>query len=64
MKEKKIDIFLIQETKLLEPPLELPPVIPGFTVISKPRPQPRGTKNVRGGGVMIGMKKTPSHLVR
>ena len=54
LKEKKVDIFLVQETKMTTK--DKLPVFPGYTVISKPRKQPRGKENNRGGGLMTGIK--------
>ena len=56
IQKNKIDIFLVQETKMTAQ--DKVPVIPGYTILSKPRNQPRGKEKVRGGGVMTGIRNT------
>ena len=56
IQKNKIDIFLVQETKMTAQ--DKVPVLPGYTILSKPRSQPRGKENVRGGGVMMGIRNT------
>ena len=56
IKKRKVDIFLIQETKMTQ--ADKIPSIPGYTILSKPRNQPRGKEKARGGGLMIGIENT------
>jgi exonuclease III len=49
-----IDIFLIQETKMLE--TDKIPDFPGYTILSKPRKQFPGNHMNRGGGLLIGIR--------
>ena len=52
----KIDVFLIQESKMNNK--DKIPTIPGYTILSKPRKQPRGKESNRGGGLLTGIKNT------
>ena len=54
--KNKIDIFLIQESKMNSN--DKIPTIPGYTILSKPRKQPRGKESTRGGGLLTGFKNT------
>ena len=54
--ENKIDIYLLQETKLT--PKDSTPSIPGYTVVRKDREQLVGQEKARGGGVLIGIRDT------
>ena len=56
IKTHKVDIFLIQETKMTTK--DKVPTIPGFTIISKPRKQTKGNENNRGGGLILGIKNS------
>ena len=51
-----IDIFLIQETKLITK--DKTPSIKGYTITRKDRKQRKGSDNNRGGGLMIGIRNT------
>ena len=55
LKEENIDIFLIQETKLVMS--DKLPSIPGYTVKRQDRTQLRGKEKNRGGGFIFGFKK-------
>ena len=54
VKEKEIDVLLIQETKMISK--DKLPKIPGFTVLRQDRPQLVGNEGNRGGGLLIGIK--------
>ena len=54
--ESKIDIFMIQESKMTRQ--DRIPNIPGYTVLSKPRKQAIGKEKNRGGGLLTGIKNT------
>ena len=54
MKDNGVDIFLIQETKLVAK--DKAPKFPGYTVLRRDRLQWKGKKNSRGGGLLIGIK--------
>ena len=54
LKEYKISVALIQETKLIKS--DKKPVIPGYTVRRKDRIQPKGKEKDRGGGLLIVIK--------
>ena len=56
IQENKIDIFVVQESKMTMQ--DKVPTIPGYTVLSKPRKQAKGKENVRGGGLLTGIKNT------
>ena len=56
LKDLKVDIFMIQESKMTMK--DKVPTIPGYTILSKPRTQPRGKEHVRGGGVLMGIRNT------
>ena len=56
IKKHKVDIFLIQETKMTAKCLV--PTIPGYVIINKPREQAKGTENNRGGGLITGIRST------
>ena len=56
LKKAKVDIFLVQETKMIQK--DKLPVFPGYTLLSKPRKQPRGKENNRGGGLITGIRNT------
>ena len=56
IKEKDIDIFLIQETKMIA--TDKAPNFPGYTILNKPRKQPAGKEKNRGGGLLIGIRNT------
>ena len=52
--EQNIDIFLIQETKLV--PKVDEPVFKGYELVRKDRKQKKGCEKNRGGGLLIGIK--------
>ena len=54
LQDKKVDIFVLQETKLI--PADKTPKFPGYTVIRQDRPQLKGKEKNRGGGVLTGIK--------
>ena len=54
MKDNGVDIFLIQETKLVAK--DKTPKFPGYTVLRRDRLQWKGKENNRGGGLLIGIK--------
>ena len=54
LREKKVDIFVLQETKLI--PKDQTPKIHGYTLIRQDRPQLKGKEKNRGGGVLTGIK--------
>ena len=54
LREKKVDIFVLQETKLI--PKDETPKIHGYTLIRQDRPQLKGKEKNRGGGVLTGIK--------
>ena len=56
IRKNKIDIFVIQETKLIRS--DKTPRIPGYTVERKDRDQPKGKEKDRGGGLITGIKKS------
>ena len=56
LKSNKIDIFMIQETKMIA--ADKPTSIGGYTILPKLRKQPRGKEADRGGGIMIGIDST------
>ena len=53
--ENDVDIFLIQETKLVKK--DKTPTFPGYTILRKDRRQFKGKENNRGGGLLIGVKE-------
>jgi hypothetical protein len=55
-KENELDIFMIQETKMLE--TDKIPNFPGYTLINKPREQVSGNETNRGGGLLTGIRNT------
>ena len=56
LKEKEIDVFLIQETKMII--TDKLPNIPGYIIPPrKDRAQLVGNEKNRGGGLLIGIKK-------
>ena len=59
LKEKSIDLFLIQETKIIEKDKKNPieNKFPGYRVLKKNREQVKGKDNNRGGGLLIGIKE-------
>ena len=57
-KKHEVDIFMIQETKLTKAVEKDKPRVPGYTIISKDREQPKGEENNRGGGLLVGIWKT------
>ena len=56
IKKNDIDIFLIQETKLIKS--DKTSKIPGYTIERKDRVQPKGKEKDRGGGLITGVSKT------
>jgi hypothetical protein len=63
LEKTKVDIFVIQETKLIIS--DKTPTIPGYTIIRKDRWQSKGSKYNRGGGMLLGLKNnTPYTGVR
>ena len=56
IKKNNIDIFLIQETKLVRN--DKTPKIPGFTTERRDRLQQKGKEKDRGGGLITGIRKT------
>jgi len=55
LQEKEIDVFLIQETKLVT--RNETPKFKGYTVVREDRVQRKGCENDHGGGLIIGVKK-------
>ena len=55
LKRYDIDLFLLQETKLLA--TDKTPSFPGYAILSKPRRQVAGCQRNRGGGLLIGIKE-------
>ena len=63
LRDRKIDIFVLQETKLIL--TDKTPKIHGYTMIRQDRPQLKGNEKNRGGGVITGIKDdTPFRKVR
>ena len=58
VKKHEVDIFMIQETKLTKAVEKDKPRVPGYTIIRKDREQPKGEENNRGGGLLVGIRKT------
>ena len=56
LKEQRIDIFLVQETKMTQ--TDKPPSFAEYTILNAPRYQPKGSELTRGGGLMIGIHKS------
>jgi hypothetical protein len=56
IKEHEVDIFLIQETKMIKS--DKIPQFPGYTIMSKPRHQVAGDESNRGGGLLTGVRNT------
>ena len=56
VQENKIDVFAIQETKMIS--RDKTPTIPGYTIIRKDRQQRTGQETNRGGGLLMGIKDT------
>jgi len=56
IKKEEIDIFLIQETKLI--PKDKTPKIPSYTIKRQDRPQKKGRESNRGGGLITGIRKS------
>ena len=56
LKQHEIDVFLFQETKLIKS--DRTPKFPGYTIERKDRDQPKGKEKDRGGGLLIGVRKT------
>ena len=58
-KKWKVDVFLIQETKMTSKECkDNKLVIPGYTLVHKPRKQTKGSENNRGGGLLTGIRNT------
>ena len=55
IKENKIDIFLIQETKMI--PTDKLPSFPGYTILAKPCKQAADSEKNRGG-LLTGIRNT------
>ena len=55
MKRESVDIWCIQEKKLIEK--DETPQVQGYTMIRKDRKQARGRESNRGGGVLMGKKE-------
>ena len=53
--EKNVDVFLIQETKLVKK--DNTPTFSGYTVLRRDRWQLKGKENNRGGGLLIGVRE-------
>ena len=53
LEKHKVDIFLVQETKLTQG--DKVPIFPGYTILSNPRTQTAGNDENRGGGLMTGI---------
>ena len=56
VEEKKIDVFVIQETKLIR--RDKLPKMPGFAIERQDRHQPKGRESNRGGGLITGVRET------
>ena len=56
IKQHEIDVFLLQETKLVKS--DRTPRFPGFTIERRDREQPKGKEKDRRGGLIIGIKNT------
>ena len=56
LQEKEIDIFMVQETKLITS--DKTPKFKNFTIIRQDRVQRKGDENNRGGGLLVGVKDT------
>ena len=54
LKEENIDVFLIQETKLIT--TDKLPNVPGYTVLRQDRTQRIGNEDNRGGGLITGIR--------
>ena len=54
--EMDIDIFVIQETKMIM--VDKKPEIPGYEIKRRDRPQHKGNEDNRGGGLITGIKDT------
>ena len=54
--EKDIDIFVIQETKMITK--DKTPNLPGYEIKRREREQRKGKEDNRGGGLLIGIKDT------
>ena len=54
LKKHDISIALIQETKMITKDRD--PKLPGYTIIRKDRPQPKGKERNRGGGLLMAIK--------
>ena len=55
VKRKSVDIWCIQEKKLIEK--DETPQVQGYTMIRKDRKQARGRESNRGGGLLMGKKE-------
>ena len=56
VEREKIDVFVIQETKLIK--RDKLPKIPGFAIKRKDRYHPNGQEINRGGGLITGVRET------
>jgi len=56
LKEREVDVFLIQETKMTKE--DKLPIFPGYTLVSKPRQQVSGNEKNRGGCLLTGVRST------
>ena len=57
LERREIDIFFIQETKLISNDKGVEAKFPGYTIKRRDRLQPMGKEGNRGGGLLIGIKK-------
>jgi len=57
LERRDIDIFFIQETKLISNDKGVEAKFPGYTIKRRDRLQPKGKEGNRGGGLLIGIKK-------
>ena len=57
LEKRNVDVFFIQETKLISSDKRIKSKFPGYTIKRKDRAQPRGKEGNRGGGLLVGIKK-------
>jgi hypothetical protein len=57
LEKRNVDVFFIQETKLISSDKRIKAKFPGYTIKRKDRAQPRGKEGNSGGGLLVGIKK-------